>query len=103
MEKLINIFEENKMKLVICRAQVGLLLGIIDDNEDYYYVLRTVDQISVISCVEKIVSLSSLPEDEYNFLRSRITPVLTESSLEDLLIEINTQDYKLITKWPELA
>lgn len=72
--------------LVIDLSDIVLFLGILDDGDDYYYVLNKTGQPVPYhaSCVGRIISLiDKLEKDEYNWLVS-IWNLNNERKIEEI-------------------
>jgi hypothetical protein len=52
-----NEFNQLKGQMVICSDQVYRLIGIADDDEDWYYALYDGRRITLHSCVGRIIPL----------------------------------------------
>lgn len=70
MDNITRISHEyNSLKgqLVLCGDSVYRLIGIADDDEDYYYILYDGRQVTLHSCVGRIMPLKGyLRQEDYN-------------------------------------
>ena len=57
LEIITNEFNQLKGQFVICSDQVYRLLGIADDDEDWYYALYDGRRITLHSCVGRVTPL----------------------------------------------
>jgi hypothetical protein len=64
-------FNQHQGELVLDGFQVVELIDLIDGEEDYYWIFNNGRGIQGLSCVGRVIFLKdSLPEEEYNYLRS---------------------------------
>ncbi len=109
MDNITRITEEyNKVKgqFVICGDRVYRLIGIADDDEDYYWVLYNGRQITLHSCVGRIIPLKGyIKQNDYEEML-RIAklnhfdqPTLYNS--EEDLNSFNENHKKEITTWED--
>lgn len=110
MDNITRITEEYeglKGQFVICGDKVYRLIGIADDDEDYYYALYDGRQITLHSCVGRIMPLKGyMREQDYNEmiriakLNHLDQPTLYNRNQEEG-IKYSEQHKKDVTHWKD--
>jgi hypothetical protein len=92
-------FNELKGQFVICSDQVYRLLGIADDDEDWYYVLYDGRKITLHSCVGRITPLKGyILEDHYKEM-IRLAHYNHYDLLGEAFADFVEQHKKDVTDW----
>jgi hypothetical protein len=63
LDKIISELRERRGELVLNTDSVVRLIGVTEDEEDYYYVYYDGKRISLVSCVIKYIPLRGKIED----------------------------------------
>lgn len=101
MEKFTKIFDSLKDKLVICRDMLGIFIGVVDGGDDYYYVIKRLEDVALVSCVENVYLFVADSFDNLNTIKSvHYETTIEEFSIikEKLIKEIEEENYNFIAK-----
>ncbi len=99
LEIITNEFNQLKGQFVICSDQVYRLIGIADDDEDWYYALYDGRRITLHSCVGRITPLKGyILEDHYKEM-IRIAKLNHYDLLDDTFAHFIEQHKKEVTNW----
>jgi hypothetical protein len=71
MKEIIDVFEKHKGEFVLSHGKVFRLIGVLEDDIDYYWILFDGKKISYDSCVGKFTQLiNKIDDNDYNeFIR----------------------------------
>ena len=96
-----NEFNQLKGQFVICSDRVYRLIGIADDDEDWYYALYDGRRITLHSCVGRVIPLKDyIQQKDYDEM-IRIAKLNHYDQIEDEFADFIEQHKKEVTDWQD--
>jgi hypothetical protein len=96
-----NEFNTFKGQFIICSDRVYRLIGIADDDEDWYYALYDGRRITLHSCVGSITPLKGYIYDDHYDEMIRIAKLNHYDQLEEAFSEFVEQHKAEVTDWKD--